>query len=452
MNRRNFFGTSLAAGLTGTASLYAEPAAVQTNYKMMGFKALPEKIAGMSYEELRDDYRDRLFKQFLPFWDKGGYDKTRGGFVTELRDDGSIETDEKYIWYQGRGIWVYSYLYNNFGKDPKFLEIAKKSRDFMVKYMYRGNGMWEQMVYSDGKPKDRSDQGSGADIYGPMFAVAGLIEYFRAAGNEEDLEILKTTIWKSVERYNNPDYPGVTVPGITKTGLRAQGHSFMMVWTLTQLLEFHSDPKIDALVREHVDHVLNDFWNQDYGISNETLFHDYTHIPSESTHFSPGHSIETLWMVMREALREKNGTIFYTCKGRIRRILEMAWDYVYEGLGDTEYFVFGSPEQCAGGVFDMKTMWAHCEVLVATMLTLEYTGDAWALEWYERARAFTLRTMPTACGVWRQGVDRFGADKQRPGISIYRKGNFHQPRYMVYNLQSLEHIIQNKGKLTAFPL
>ena len=123
-------------------------------------------------------------------------------------------------------------------------------------------------------------------------------------------------------------------------------------------------------------------------------------------HFAPGHSIETLWMVMHEAIRVRNGTTFYICKSRIRRILEMGWDYVFEGLAGSGYNVFGSEDTCAGGMFDVKSMWVHTEVLIASMLILEYTGDVWALEWYERARKFTLRTMPTGFGVWRQAVDR----------------------------------------------
>ena len=452
MKRRDFIGSGLAAGLTGTLPVHAAPKADISKFQSIGMKVLPEKIAGLTYEELRDDYHDRLFNKYLPFWENGGYDRKNGGFVTELTDNGTIQTDEKYIWYQGRGIWVYAFAYNNFGKDGKYLEIAEKSRDFMVKYMHRGDGLWRQMVYSDGRVKERSDQGSEKDIYGPMFAAAGLVELYKASGNEEDLKLAKEAILTSQKRYDDPGYRGVSLAEFPDRPLRTQGHSFMMVWTLTQLLSIHDDSQLEALVREHADHILNDFWNSDYGITNEILFHDYTRIPSISGHFSPGHSIETLWMVMHEAIRVRNGTTFYICKSRIRRILEMGWDYVFEGLAGSAYNVFGSENTCAGGNFDVKSMWVHTEVLIASMLILEYTGDVWALEWYERARKFTLRTMPTGFGVWRQAVDRFGKNKKRSGISIYRKGNFHQPRYMMYNLMSLERIIKNNGKLTRFPL
>ncbi len=417
----------------------------------MGVPALPGKIAGMTLPELRDDYHHRIFDAYLPFWEKGGYDSKLGGFITELYDDGTVQTDEKYIWYQGRGLWVYSFLYNSFGNDSRYLEIARKTREFMVERMYRGDGLWQQMVFSDGRSKDRSDQGSAEDIYGPMFAAAGLVEYYRASGDAQSLELALTSIRTSVERYDNPNYGGVRIRDEAGRAGRSQGHSFMLVWTLTQLLPLHDDPALAGVLKEHVDHIMNDFWNPDYGITNETLYHDYTRIPSLAGQFTPGHSIETLWMVMHEALRTGNRRLFDECKFRIRRFVEMAWDYVFEGMGDTGYHVFASADTPAGPVLDIKTMWSECEILVAAMLTLEYTGEVWALEWYERARAFTLRTMTTPCGVWRQAVDRLGNDRQRTGISIYRKDNFHQVRYQMYNLLSLDRIIGNGGHATPFP-
>ncbi|MBT4485441.1 MAG: hypothetical protein HOC71_17380 [Candidatus Latescibacteria bacterium] len=452
MKRRDFMGTALTAGLTGTLSAYAKPTIPPTTFKTGTYKVLPAKIAGMSLEELRDDYHDRLLNRYLPFWDRGGYDSELGGFMCELYDNGSVQNDEKYIWYQGRGVWVYSFLYNNFGKDPRWLAVAKKSRDFMVKHMHAGNGMWHEAVNRSGKVMKSSGQGTSEDIYGAMFAATGLAEYYKAAGKEEDIELAKTSILTSAKRYNDPDYGGVRLSGYPKRGLRSQGHSFMMVWTLTQLLNFHDDPLLDELAREHLDHIMNSFWNPDYGISNEILEHDYSRISSIEKRTSPGHTIETQWMAMYEAIRIGNGTAFNILKTRVRRILEMSWDYIFEGMGDTMYHVFAGSDHPAGPVFEVKTMWAHCEILIACMTILEYTGDVWAKEWYERARGFTLRAMTTDHGVWRQAVDRFGEDKKRESISIYRMGNFHQPRYMMMNMLSLDRMIKNEGKLTRFPL
>jgi len=452
MKRRDFFGSAVTAGLLGSASAFAGPVAPPQAFTTGAYRVIPDKISGMLIEELREEYDDLLFRQYLPFWENGGIDDEYGGFMCELRDDGTVETPQKDIWYQGRGIWVYSFLYNNFDKNPKWLGIAKKARDFMVGNMHRGDGTWEKTVSREGKPMAGAGQGSSKDIYGAMFAAGGLIQYYRAAGNEEDLELAKKCVLKSAERYEKPDYDGVTERGYDRLGLRSQGHSFMMVWVLPQILEVDDDPRIDALAREHLDHILNHFWNPDYGISNEKLNHDYSRIPHLATKTAPGHTLETQWMAMIEAIREMNGTTFYILKNRIRRMLEMSWDYIFEGMGDTEYNVFATDDRPAGPVWDLKSMWAHTEILVGTLMTLEYTGDVWAKEWYERARDYILRTMKTDHGVFRQAVDRYGEDLKRPGISIYRKGNFHQPRALMMNMLTLDRIIANKGKLTPFPL
>ncbi|MHC4395548.1 MAG: AGE family epimerase/isomerase [Planctomycetota bacterium] len=462
MKRREFLRGAMAGGVVGAMSVSGKAAvpgkklkskavksergalSAKTSNGVTAYCILPNEIAGMSLEQLRDDYRDRLFNRYLPFWEKGGYDKKFGGFMCELNDDGSVHSDEKDIWYQGRGIWVYSFLYNNFGKDRRWLEAARKTRDFMVKNMYAGAGKWIQSVHRDGKAMTGTTaQGAGDDIFGAMFSAAGLIEYYKAAGNTEDLELAKTSIRISAKRYDDPNY--------RNNGLRSQGHSFMMVWTLTQLLSYHNDGELEQLMREHVDNIMNKHWHPKYGILNEQLQHDYSRIPAAETSMIPGHSIESLWMVMFEALRIKDKGLFCEAKNRFRRVVEMNWDYVFEGFAE-QFNVFSTSKRPAGPNFEIKCMWPLCEILVGCMTVLEYSGDVWAREWYERVRAFTLRTMTTDYGVWRQAVDRFGKDKKRATISVYRKGNFHQPRYMMLDMLSLDRMIKNNGKLTPLRL
>jgi len=426
------------------------PAGISSGYTTEGFqstafKQIPAEIAGMTLKELRNDYKNRLFKQYLPFWDKGGYDKKLGGFVCELKDDGSVVNDEKYIWYQGRGIWVYSYLYNNFGKEKRFLEIAKKSRDFLIKYLYLGEGKWRESVNRQGQSIESTiAQGSAQDIYGALFAAAGLIELYKADGNKIDLEIAKISIWSAVHVYENTDYEGVSAEGIDQKGLRTQGHSFVMIWILTNLLSIHKDPQLEELQNEHVNHIINHYWNPEYRMVNETLFHDYTRIRGYDSVMVAGHSLEALWMVLDEALRKNDKRLFEICKQRIRHIIEMSWDYVFDGFCSETYNVFSGAGRCAGPEYDSKVMWAHTELLIATMKVFELTGEVWAKEWYERGRAYCMKTMAnTGHGVWRQAVDRFGNDKKRPGMSIHRKCNFHQVRCQMMNLLAIERMIRN---------
>ena len=358
-----------------------------------------------------------------------------------LYDDGSVENDRKDIWYQGRAIWVYSFLYNYIDPNPRWLEIARKSRDFMVAHMHVGDGTWLNTVDRLGNPTDSIAIDRSNNIYGALFAAAGLVQYAKAANSEGDLELAKRSIRKAVERYEDPEHRGISAPGIGIAGLRAQGCSFMMVWVVPQLLELDRDPWFATLVSEHLDLLANKYWNSDYGISNEILLHDYSRLPSLAGWMVPGHSIEAQWMAMEEALGQGDSSLAGLFRERMRRLIEMSWDYVFDGTCDTEYHVFASEGHPAGPALGIKTMWAQAEVSIGCMMAWESAGEVWAQEWFERSWRFLQRTMTTDHGVWRQAVDRRGVDKQRPGISVYRKGNFHQPRCLMLLILMLQRIL-----------
>ena len=154
---------------------------------------------------------------------------------------------------------------------------------------------------------------------------------------------------------------------------------------------------------------------------------------------------------MHEAIRTKDRRVFDILEVRIRRLLEMCWDCVFGGWADGDYFVFDAPQHRLGPNYDVKTMWAQCEIMIDCMTIFEYTAHEWAREWYDRVRAFVLKTMPVAgCGVWRQAVDRRGNDVKRAGISMKRKDNFHQVRMLMLNLLSLDRMIGSGRKITPF--
>ena len=150
MRRRDFIGSAVAAVIVATPSVAAPGRVAESAFSAYALEALPSTLAGKGLEQLRDEYRDRLFRRYLPFWHRGGLDEKFGGIICELNDEGAVASDEKFIWYQGRSVWVYSFLYNNFGKDPRWLEIARKTRNFMVKHMHAGGGKWYEKTSRDG--------------------------------------------------------------------------------------------------------------------------------------------------------------------------------------------------------------------------------------------------------------------------------------------------------------
>ncbi len=445
MHRRDFLrGGATAATVIGVPLLIGSRSwGAEPDHGFATPSKTPERLAGMTLVQLRDDYQQRLFGQYLPFWEKGGLDRQHGGFLCELNEDGSLASDEKFIWYQGRGIWVYSFLYNEFGKDRRWLDVARQGRDFLVQHMQAGGGKWYEKVRSDGTLLE----GLGENVYGWLFAAAGLAEYYRAVGHREDLDLAKTSLAAALRAYDDPGYTDThttqyTGLDLNPRGLRSQGHSMVTIALLSGLLTHHADAALESLQRRHVGLLLGKFWNPQYRIVNEYLRHDFSRAPGAETHMLTGHAIETLWLLMADALRRQDRQTFETAAGRVRHFLEMCWDYVFDGLADGNFHVFGTKTQPRGPEYDVKTMWAHCEAMVACLMVFEHTGATWAREWYERLRAYTLKVMPVSGhGVWRQAVDRTGKDLKRVGVSTKRKDNFHQVRYLMLDLLCVKRML-----------
>ncbi|MEN8229752.1 MAG: AGE family epimerase/isomerase [Bacteroidota bacterium] len=439
MKRRSFISTTLGASaftIPGYAALHGTNPPKRYNIpdRNNSFK----QIVGITLQEHRDELNSRLFDEFLPFWDQGGYDKEYGGFICNLNEEGIPVDDQKFIWYQGRAIWVYAFLYNNFSQNPAYLEIAKKSRDFMVRKMYLGKGRWAELVSRNGNLIKGVEPDS--EIYGELFAANGLAEYFKISGNKEDIRLARESVLAAVKAYDSPYY----LKGTAYEGYRIQGHSFILIRLLTQLLRYHQDEMLEELLDLHVKMLMEKFYHPLYRISNERLNHDYSRIKSEEGYTYLGHSLEARWMLMDLALQKNDQVLYEWAKSDYKRYLEMGWDHIFGGFADENYYVFGNENHPAGPDYNIKTMWAHLDTMIGLMIIFENSGEPWSIEWYKRIWDYVKETFCRGVPAWEQAVNRLGDPRRREmeGINPMRRGNFHQPRFLMMNMLSLDRMIK----------
>ena len=84
---------------------------------MIGFN--PEKL---NSAQLAGQYKNELFNNVIPFWLKNSGDTegcnlgVGGGYFTCLNRDGSVFDTDKFMWLQGRQVWMFSMLYNKVEK------------------------------------------------------------------------------------------------------------------------------------------------------------------------------------------------------------------------------------------------------------------------------------------------------------------------------------------------
>ena len=332
MNRRDFLevsGTVAVTPLIGGWESARAVGMVETNEDTIGQIV---NIAGLAPEELLIQYKRYLFDDFLPFMDKFIIDHQMGGFLCNADRSGKNLTLNKSAWFDGRGIWVYSFLYNRLKSDPSYLETAKKTVDFVLRIQPNRNEFWPGAYTREGIPLPDK----GGDIYGNLFIAEGLAEFSRACGDAAYWDMAKGILLTCLRIYDREDYVYPVDYGPSPAFVHAPrvlGHWMVFLRTASGLLHHTTDPEIEEIARRSIDAVMNHHYNPEFALFNEALHHDLSRPEGPFSQFVyTGHAIETLWMIMDEALRTKDRKLFDLAGERLKRHVEVAWDDVYGGV------------------------------------------------------------------------------------------------------------------------
>lgn len=349
-------------------------------------------LLGLPLAGLRSRYREQLLNRLLPFWDRHGIDHQYGGVFHSLDYDGALVASNKVSWFQGRAIWVYSFLFNRFGRNPEHLGIARRAKDFLLAHARQADGWWAEEFTREGNVV-RPFTG---DLYGMYFAAEGLQEYAWAAKDDSARELAFSLMRKLHRKIQEPDFHcmDTDVPG-----QRTQGLWMVNLNTARQMVARWPDAGMQSIVDEAIDNVINRHYNPDIGLNNEVLNRDFSRPRDHASKCLLGHSIETLWMVAEEARRRNDPKLWNTCTERIRRHLDIGWDHVFGGLPEWINVDHGGYEwppytpvgtklvfRSTGEFFYVKPLWALNEILVATLNILEHTPVQWAADYFEAAQ------------------------------------------------------------------
>lgn len=160
------------------------------------------QIGTRTVQEWYDWYRDDLLNRFVPNTMKYVIDHEMGGFFCEIDiRSGERLTTNKRTWYEGRGMWAFSYIYNYIDDNPDILEVARKSKELVLKSRPPEGEIWTSLLDRYGDPISRP-----GTIYDNLFVAEGLAEYAGATGEEELFDFAKKLILGCVELYDREDY------------------------------------------------------------------------------------------------------------------------------------------------------------------------------------------------------------------------------------------------------
>ena len=97
----------------------------------------PEKL-----RNLLDFYRSELLDNIIPWWMEHAIDWDNGGIYQFIENDGTVVSEDKYLWSQLRALYMWSALYNRVGKRHAWQQVAAHVYEFIMRDGREAQGHW----------------------------------------------------------------------------------------------------------------------------------------------------------------------------------------------------------------------------------------------------------------------------------------------------------------------
>lgn len=390
----------------------------------------------MDFKQLAAQYKSELLDKVVPFWLEKSQDLEHGGYFTCLERDGEVYDTDKFVWLQGREVWMFATLYNKVEKRQEWLNCAIQGAEFLKKHGHDGNLNWYFALDREGNPLVEP-----YNIFSYTFAVIAFGQLSIATGNKEYADIAKRTFDIVLSKVDNPK---------GKWNKAAPGARALKSFALPMILcnvALEIEPLLDAdFMQQTIDtcihEVMDVFYRPELGLIVEHLSTDGELVDCfDGRLLNPGHAIEAMWFVMdlgkrlgRQDLIEKAVTIALN-------EAEYGWDKEYGGIF---YFMDRLGRPCQQLEWDQKLWWVHIETLITMLKGYQLTGNAQCLEWFERVHNY----------VWTHFTDKeyaewFGYLNRQGEVLLSLKGGkwkgcFHVPRGLFQCWQILEDLASRK--------
>ena len=374
------------------------------------------------FSDLAQLYKSELLDRVVPFWLNKSQDLDFGGYFTCLDRDGSVYDTDKFIWLQGREVWMFSKLYNTVEPRQEWLDAAIQGAEFLKKYGHDGNLNWYFALDREGHPLVEP-----YNIFSYTFAVIAFGQLSIAlatAGQKERSEeyasIAKRTFDIVLSKTDNPkgrwskaspgaramktfDLPMIlcNVALEIEPILTAQappsspGGDTIALPSVNNGIEAPSGAVggaagssfIDRFIDDCLHEVMDVFYRPELGLIVEALGKDGNLVDCfDGRKLNPGHAIEAMWFVMDLGKRLNRPELIKQAVDICLQEVEYGWDKEYDGVF---YFMdrLGKPRHELE--FDQKLWWVHLETLISLIKGYQLTGDERCLRWFERVHDYT---------------------------------------------------------------
>jgi len=390
--------------------------------------------------QMREKFYDTLMNDFVSFWEEVSPDWEYGGFLCGFDRDGKLFLEDKSVWQQGRSLWMFSKLYNEFGQKEEWLKIARLGYDFINEHCFnKENNHMYFRVTRDGKPLVERRY-----YFSEAFAIMGYVEFYKATGDEE---VKKRALDVFERMYHYFTTPGCFPAKVNPETRRNKGHSIVMIMlNVCQHMRMIDDnPLYDQVIANSVNTICTQFIKEEEKVLLETVGPNGERLDSpEGRLINPGHTMETCWFLMLEAIHRKDRELMEKAIRVNFWALERGWD---QEKGGIFYFQDVENKPVLSLEWDMKLFWPHCEGMIALLYSYLYTGEEKYMQWFEKIADYVYTYFPD------EGHPEWYGHLHRDGTPISPikgsdwKGPFHNVRAFMIISQLLEKIAAGE-KLT----
>jgi N-acylglucosamine 2-epimerase len=262
-------------------------------------------------------------------------------------------------------------------------------------------------------------------------------QLYKATGIKKYEDICLNTFNRIIERKGNPK--GQYNKVISKTRKLKNFALPMILANLSvEIEDVLDDGMLKQLRSECIDAVMNEFYNNEYGLILENINIDNTFSDTlDGRLLNPGHSLEALWFIMDLAEKENDQKLLKKCGQIALNILEYSWDQKHGGIF---YFldVKGYPTQQLE--WDQKLWWVHFESAIMCIKAYAHLGDSIFLEWFQKIHEYQWNHYrDPQFGEWFGYLNREG----KPLLQLKGgkwKGCFHVPRSLFIIQQTISRL------------
>ena len=387
-------------------------------------------MTNVDFKQISSRYKRELLENCLPFWLEHSQDKEYGGYFSCLNRDGSVYDTDKFIWLQGREVWMFAMLYNNVEKNQQWLDCAIQGAEFLKKYGHDEN--WDFYFSLDRKGNPLVQP---YNIFSNTFACMAFAQLAKATGNDEYALIARRIFGRILERRSNPKgqwckaYPGT----------RPMKDFALPMIICNMALEIEDILEDKSVLEQTIDTCLHEVFDVFYQPELGCMLENVSSVDGapvdcfEGREINPGHDLEALWFMMNLGVRRGDKALIEKCVEISLRVIERGWDKEFGGI---YYFLDakGVPQQKLE--WDQKLWWVHIESAIAMLKGYQLTGNEKCLEWFMKLDAY----------LWDNFKDKeypewYGYLNRRGEVLLPLKGGkwkgcFHVPRglYQIWQL------------------